>query len=114
MLAGLSFKRCLTYDSSVWVDIREINFLISKGIISVDETALKDFINGRETGYYEMMGNSSVENSSVEKCVRDFVGHDLSDRDRLIVHAVKAVLRGVEKDENKAICYQHSIRESGL
>lgn len=106
MLAGLSFKRCLTYDSSVWVDIREINFLISKGIISVDETALKDFINGRETGYYEMMGNSSVE-----KCVRDFVGHDLSDRDRLIAYAVKAVLRGVEKDENKAICHHHDIKE---
>ena len=106
MLAGLSFRRCLTYDSSVWVDIREINFLISKGIFSVDETALKDFINGRNTGYYEIMGPPSIEN-----CVRDFVGHDLSDRDRLIAYAVKAVLRGIESDEKKAICYHHDIKE---
>lgn len=109
MLAGLSFKRCLTYNFSVWVDIREINFLILKGIISVDEVALKDFINSMNSGYYE-----NVVSSSIEKCVRDFVGHDLSDRDRLIAYAVKAVLRGIENDENKAICYHGAVKKIQL
>ena len=43
MVRGLSFKTMLSNEKGVWVRVREISYLVDKGIIQVDQEALAEY-----------------------------------------------------------------------
>lgn len=89
MLGGLSFKSAFSDGRGVWVRIREINYLIEKGIITVDEEALKGFVDNIDEEY-----NALIQNDSLEAGLKDMIGRDLNDKDRLLIEAAQRAMCG--------------------
>ena len=85
MLGGLSFKSFFSDGRGVWVRVREINYLIGKGIIQVDEAALKEFVNTIDDEF-----NALIRRDSLEDGIRDMLGRELDEKDRLMIEAVLA------------------------
>ena len=84
MLGALSFKESLSNDRGLWINIREINYLLSKAIIAVDEAALR--------AYLDSVDEPDWEASSLEEGLEDFVGHPLDDDEKHVYDAVISMI----------------------
>jgi hypothetical protein len=89
MVGGLSFKSFLSDGRTVWVKVREINYLIEKGIMTVDEKALKEFVDNIDEDYNAMMRLDSLEGGAT-----DMLGRELNDQERQMLEAAKKAMRG--------------------
>lgn len=83
-LGALSFKESLENDRGLWINIWEINYLISKGIITVDEAALKTYRANEDEVFSAAC--------TIEETLEDYVGYPLDDDDKQVYDAVIGML----------------------
>lgn len=91
---GMDFKSMLSNASGIWVKVREINYLIDKGIMTVDREALKEYVDTPDPEY-----NAMIRRDSVEDDLTDFLGRELNDIDRQFYEAGKSLARGCSFEE---------------
>lgn len=84
MVRGLSFKTMLANEKGVWVRVREISYLVDKGIIQVDQDALAEYADTPDPDFSELMRNESAEGD-----MQDILGRELSETDKAFVEAGK-------------------------
>ena len=85
MVGGINFKSMLSNGSGVWIRVREINYLIDKGIITVDKDALKEYVDQRDPEYEALMQNNSDEDRA-----RDLLGRELTETDLMMLRAARS------------------------
>ena len=87
MLGGLSFKSTFSNGRGVWVRVREINYLIQKGIIYVDMEALKNFTDNNDEEF-----NALIRDDTLEAGLKDLIGRELDDMDRKLIEDAQRVV----------------------
>lgn len=96
MLGALSFKGVLSNERGTWVNIREINYLIQKGIITVDTQALKNFVDNEDEEFNEYMS----EGNGIDEWAKDMFGRVLDEKERRLYEAALRESRGIRSDRN--------------
>jgi len=86
MVRGLSFKTMLSNEKGVWVRVREISYLVDKGIIQVDQEALAEYADTPDPEFSEL-----IKNDSAEGHMQDALGRELSETDKAFMEAGKRV-----------------------
>ena len=114
MVGGIQFKSMLSNPSGIWVRVREINYLIEKGIIHIDESALNKYADCPDPEYNAIMMKSASEDH-----VRDMLGRELNEVDRLFIEAgkelpPKEVLDAADKADMIVNGYAFFRMEDGL
>ena len=84
MVGGISFKSMLSNESGVWIRVGEINYLIDKGIITVDEEALHQYVDQRDPLYEALMRKNSDEDR-----VEELLGREPTETDLLMIRAAR-------------------------
>ena len=84
VLGALSFKGCFSQNGKIYIDLKEINYLISKGIISVDETRLKNFVDSDDEEFREYMRRDS----DIDK-LREILGREPNEKDIKLYESAK-------------------------
>ncbi|MBQ9010566.1 MAG: hypothetical protein IJ088_14760 [Clostridia bacterium] len=78
-------------ERGAWVRVRELNYLIGKGIITVDEEALREYVDREDEEF-----NAMIRSDSEEDRISEMLGRELTDTDRQFYEAAKRAVHGEE------------------
>lgn len=87
MVGGIQFKSMLSAPSGIWIRVREINYLIERGIVQVDRAALAEYVDRPDPEYNAMMTKNGPE-----EYLRDLLGREPNEVDRRFFEAGKRCL----------------------
>ena len=90
MVGGIKFKSMQSNPSGVWIRVREVNYLIEKGIIQVDEAALAEYVDSPDPEYNAMMMKSGNKDY-----MRDLLGREPDEVDQRFFEAGNDVKREI-------------------